>query len=373
MKLALIYYQFIRSAGLEHYLIEFATRLKSAGHQLELITTKVAPDVQAKIGVPVHVVPVTSKSRSLAVWQFAQNSKRMLPQIGADLSIGFGRTWTHDLHRAGGGCHAIYSRLLPPWKRYGFKNLMELHIEKRLYSSGETRHFVTNSDRVAAQLQGAYKTPAERFTTIHTAVETEIFRPSTDRAIQRDDTCRKMGTDPNRPVLLFVSLSHRRKGLDALLTAMKQIDATLWIAGKPLGRWYETQIQTLGIASKVRAVPVTNSLIDLYQAADWFVHPTLYDACANTVLQSMACGLPGLISVQDGAVDHVCDGMDGFMLNQPKDPDKLAQRIQQALSLSPEERTQLGEAARETMEALTWDRHLALWDQAFTSAKATPK
>jgi UDP-glucose:(heptosyl)LPS alpha-1,3-glucosyltransferase len=33
-------------------------------------------------------------------------------------------------------------------------------------------------------------------------------------------------------VLLFVSLSHRRRGLEPLLEAMKSIDATLWIAGK---------------------------------------------------------------------------------------------------------------------------------------------
>ena len=367
MKLALNYYQFIRSGGLENYLIEFATRLKAAGHEIELVTAKIAPEVEATLGVPVHRIAVPTSSRSLAVWRFAQESGKVLSDVGADVSIGFGRTWKHDLHRAGGGCHAIYSRLLPPWKRFAPKNLMELHMEKRLYTAGETQYFITNSDRVAAQLQGAYRTAAERFTTIHTAVETQLFRPSENRAAQRTDICQKMKTDPAKPVLLFVSLSHRRKGLDALLTAMKKVDATLWIAGKPLGRWYETQIQTLGIGAKVRTVAVTNSLIELYQVADWFVHPTLYDACANTVLQSMACGLPGLISSQDGAVDHICDGMNGFMLNHPRDPEKLVHTIRQALDLTEAERQALGEAARETMEALTWEHHLSCWEKVFSA------
>ena len=49
MKLALIYHQFIRSGGLENYLIEFATRLSAAGHEVELVTARIAPEVQAKL------------------------------------------------------------------------------------------------------------------------------------------------------------------------------------------------------------------------------------------------------------------------------------------------------------------------------------
>ena len=369
MKLALIYHQFIRSGGLENYLIEFATRMADAGHGIELVASRIAPEVQAKLNAPVHRVPLVSGSKMLAIWQFARVSARLARALPAAVTIGFGRTYAHQMHRAGGGCHAVYSRLLPVWKRYALKNLLELQLERRLYTSGETRQYVTNSARVSAQIQGLYKTPAERFTTIYTAVDTTIFRPAVDRAAQREFICRKMQTDPDKPVLLFVSLSHRRKGLDSLLTAMKNIDATLWIAGRPLGRWYEAQIKTEGIADKIRAIPVTNSLIDLYQSADWFVHPTLYDACANTVLQSMACGLPGLISVQDGAVDHVCDGMNGLMLFHPQDVAELTGRINRALSLSPEERHAMGSAAQETMQALTWERHISQWESLMAVAK----
>jgi UDP-glucose:(heptosyl)LPS alpha-1,3-glucosyltransferase len=369
MKVALIYHQFVRSGGLENYLIEFAARLSDAGHQIELVTSTIAPEVQAKLNAPVHRVPVVSGSKLLAMWHFARGAAHMARSLPVDVSIGFGRTYAHHLHRAGGGCHAVYSRLLPLLKRYGPKNLLELQIERRLYTSGETRRYVTNSARVSAQLQGLYKTPADRFTTIYTAVDTNLFRPAVDRASQREYICRKMRTDPEKPVLLFVSLSHRRKGLDALLTAMRDVDATLWIAGRPLGRWYEAQIKTMGIGGKIRAIPVTNSLVDLYQSADWFVHPTLYDASANTVLQSMACGLPGLISVHDGAVDHICDGMNGLTLYHPQEPAELAARIQQAVGYSPAESYAIGRAAQETMQMLTWERHLSQWEELMAAVK----
>lgn len=368
MKLALIYHQFIRSGGLENYLIEFASRIVAAGHEIELVAAEVSPEVQAKLHAPVHRVQLVKGAKMTAMWQFARESARLARSLPVDVTIGFGRTYAHDLHRAGGGCHAVYSRLLPFLKRYAPKNLLELQLERRLYTSGETKHFVTNSARVAAQIQGVYKTPAERFTTIYTAVDTDVFKPAEDRAVHRELILRKMQTDPDKPVLLFVSLSHRRKGLEALLTAMRDIDATLWIAGRQLGRWYQAQIKSLGIERKIRAIPVTNSLVDLYQAADWFVHPTLYDACANTVLQSMACGLPGIISVQDGAVDHVCDGMNGIMLFHPDNAAELAGRIKHALSLPEDQRVAMGIAAQETIQPLTWEQHLAQWQELIAAA-----
>lgn len=367
MKLALIYHQFIRGGGLENYLAELGTRLVAAGHELELVCAEIAPEIQERLKAGVRRIPLVQGSAMLRLWQFARVSGRIASELGADCTIGFGRTYAHRLHRAGGGCHAIYSRLLPWWKRWTPKNLLELQIEERLYTSGETRHFITNSHRVSAQIQGAYHVAGERFTTIHTAVDTRVFSPSEDRAAHRAAICARMKTDPARPVLLFVSLSHRRKGLDALLRAMQRVDATLWIAGKPLNKWQLATIEALKLGGRVRAVAVTNSLVDLYRAADWFVHPTLYDACANTVLQSMACALPGLISAQDGAVDHIRDGENGFMLFHPQEEYEISDKLQEALALPEEERSRMGKLARETMLPLTWERHVGEWMRVIES------
>jgi UDP-glucose:(heptosyl)LPS alpha-1,3-glucosyltransferase len=120
-----------------------------------------------------------------------------------------------------------------------------------------------------------------------------------------------------------------------------------------------------GLASRIRVVPVTSSLVELYQAADWFVHPTQYDAFSNTVLQSMACGLPGIVSVMDGAVDHIRNGENGFMLYHPQQPHELAARIQEALDLGETQRVAMSQAAHATVLPLTWERHMAEWDGVF--------
>ncbi|MFZ4596207.1 MAG: glycosyltransferase family 4 protein [Verrucomicrobiaceae bacterium] len=360
MRIGLFYHQFIRAGGLENYLIEFASRLEAAGHELHIVTSRLAPDVGQKLKAQWHMI-LRPQFPMLRMWHFNHAARLKLKDLGTEVNLGFGRTTAQDFHRAGGGCHAMYSKLLPWWKRYTAKNLLELALERKLYNGGRTKHFVMNSARVAAQIQGLYPGARDKCSVIYTAVDTDIFKPSAHRENHRQIILRSLSTDMNKPVALFVSLSHRRKGLDTLLQAWTKIDATLWIAGRELDGHYLGMIEKLGLKPKVRAIPPTNNLTDLYQAADWFVHPTLYDACANTVLQSMASGLPGLISVQDGAVDHIRDGENGFMLYHPTDVEELRKRITQAFTIPEAQRQMMGTKAREAMLPLTWEAHVADW------------
>jgi glycosyltransferase involved in cell wall biosynthesis len=361
MKLALMHHQIIRGTGVETFLIEFARRLAAAGHEITCITTLTTPEIGASLPVRWELLPRIRGSAVIRMWHFNRLAPRAALAAGVDLSIGFGRTCAQDIHRNGTGCHRLYGNLLPLWQRYTLKHLYELHLERRLYSGRETRKLVTSSARVAAQLQGIYRSGGERFHVLAPPVDTQLFQPAENRAITREILCRKLNTDASRPVLLFVSLSHRRRGLEPLLEALQQIDATLWIAGKGLNAAQRDFIQRHGLAAKVRVVPVTTSLVELYQSADWFVHPTQYDAFSMTVLQSMACGLPGLVSVMDGAVDHIRNEENGLMLYHPAQPLELAERLQQALALGQAQWQSLSQAARESALPLTWERHLHEW------------
>lgn len=362
MKLALIHPQIIRGSGVENFLIEFAKRLTTDGHELTYITSLTTPEIGASLSGRWELMPRLRGSATTRMWHFNRLAPRAAMMAGVDLSIGFGRTCVQDIHRNGTGCHRLYGNLLPLWQRYSVKHLYELYLERRLHAGRETPKFITSSARVAAQLQGVYGTNGERFRILTPPVETQLFRPAENRANTREIFCRKLQTDAAKPVLMFVSVSHRRRGLEPLLEAMVGIDATLWIVGKNLSPALNERVKRLGIASRIRVVPVTSHLVELYQSADWFVHPTQYDAFSNTVLQSMACGLPGLVSVMDGAVDHVRNGENGLMLYHPQQPKELAARIQEALAFDAAAWQGLSAAARETVQALTWERHLEEWE-----------
>ncbi|HSI63715.1 MAG TPA: glycosyltransferase family 4 protein [Candidatus Saccharimonadia bacterium] len=361
MRIALIYHQFVPRGGLEGYLLDFAARLHTAGHDLHLVGGDIKEGLARSLDATIHHIPLVKGSSLLRMWQFEQSARALVSDLEVDVSIGFGRTTSHDLHRAGGGCHAVYSQLLPPWKKWAPKNLLELRLERELYTGGNTKRFIVNSSQVAAQLHDHYGTDGSLFRVIHTAVDTDRYQPSHRKKVLREKICELLKTDAERPVFLFVSLSHRRKGLDVLLDMWADVDADLWIVGQPLNYLHRMTIAARRIQGKVRTISPQSDMSVLYQAADWFIHPTLYDACANTVLQSMACGLPGLISVNDGAIDLVRDGENGFLLKEPTEPAAVLETVKRALASGEEGRQRLGEAARETMLPLTWDAHLRKW------------
>ncbi len=362
MRIGLIYHQFVPRGGLEGYLLDFAARLQTAGHDLHIVTSVIAPETVKKLDAELTHVPLVKGSSLLRLWQFERQTSQMTNRsLNVDVTIGFGRTTKHDLHRAGGGCHHVYSRLLPFYKRLGPKNLLELQLERKLYTGGGTKLFVVNSSQVAKQVHEIHGTPENLFRVIHTAVDTEKYRPAADHETLKARICEKMKSRASRPAFLFVSLSHRRKGLDALLDAWKDIDADLWIVGEPLDIHYRSRLVANALLGRVFSLDAKSDITLLYQTADWFIHPTLYDACANTVLQSMASGLPGLISVQDGAIDFIRDGENGLLLREPQNPEAIAAVIRQAMAMTEPEREAMGHAARKTVLPLTWQSHLEKW------------
>lgn len=109
------------------------------------------------------------------------------------------------------------------------------------------------------------------------------------------------------PIVLYVGSEHPRKNLNTLVWAFKLIqtrrpDAILVKVGSPgllNGRKaFLDAIDRAGITNAVRFVPtVTNhQLNDLYNLADVFVYPSLFEGFGMPPLQAMAAGTPVVCS-----------------------------------------------------------------------------
>jgi UDP-glucose:(heptosyl)LPS alpha-1,3-glucosyltransferase len=368
VRIGLIHHQFGDGGGLEGYLSGFAQHLLGAEYEVHIIANRFHKRAALDARLRIHDTKVQSLSRTTKLTRFNEAATAKAQALDLDLTIGFGQTTAQDLHRAGGGCHKVYSRLLPPWKRLSPKNKAELALEESLYTEGGTRHYVVNSQLIHDQLQEEYGLPIDKLSVIHTAVDCERFHPpeNSDPASlieKRLTLC--PGYDRALPVFLFASLDHKRKGLDALLKAWPGIDAELWIAGKPLNSAYRRTIEHRGLGRRVRALGPQADMTPIYQGADFLIHPTLYDACSNVVLQAMASGLCVLASSRDGASSFIEGGSNGFIVNQPTDADAVRKMILKALALDAADQARFSSRARERMLPLTWDAHLAQWKTLF--------
>lgn len=369
MKIAVVYHQLISEGGLETYLLGLIRSFLDAGHEVAAVTARTDAHAAA-CGARVVEVPGGRVRTGRDLLRFDRESAAAVAGVRADVVLGFGRTTMQDVHRAGGGCHKVYSALLPRHKQLRPKNQVELRLERELYTGGRTRHFVVNSAMVGRELQAEYGVPEGRISVLRTPVDTAHFAPEANRST-RARVRAELGTPMDRDVILFVSREHRRKGLETLVEALFEAEASpngdapeLWVAGAPVRRKLLQRSR-----GRLRWLGSQRDLGDVYRAADFFVHPTRYDACANTVLQAMASGLVPIVSRRDGTADLIEDGLNGWRLAEPGDAGELAGILARARAAGDDERREIGTHARATVLPFTRERHLAEWLQVIESLR----
>jgi glycosyltransferase involved in cell wall biosynthesis len=90
------------------------------------------------------------------------------------------------------------------------------------------------------------------------------------------------------------------------------------------------------------------SLIPYYLACDVVLIPSLYDGMPNVLLEAMLCGSAVVAGRAGGIPDVLSNGVDGFLFDAG-DGVAAADTLTRALSLVPDARRRIGEAARLTV------------------------
>lgn len=157
----------------------------------------------------------------------------------------------------------------------------------------------------------------------------DCFRPL-DRAAAASRVRKRFGID--RPYVLNVGDLHSRKNQIGLIRAFRQLLAShpklphlLVLAGKDT--WFaprvREEIRRQGLEERV----VLTGFVDdeilpaLYNAADLFVFPSLYEGYGLPVIEAMACGRP-VVSSDATALPEVVDGA-AFLFN----PESIGEQV----------------------------------------------
>ena len=165
-------------------------------------------------------------------------------------------------------------------------------------------------------------------------------------------------------VLLLVGNDWRVKGLLTVLegmAALSDLPIQLVIVGDDDRKSFAAHASRLGLQDRCRWEHTKADVLDFYAAADVYVSPSREDSFGLPVVEAMACGLPVISSVFAGAADIIHDGIDGFVLQHPRDMQTLSRYIQLLYS-EPDLRSRMGDAAARTVLEWTWDRNAeAVW------------
>jgi UDP-glucose:(heptosyl)LPS alpha-1,3-glucosyltransferase len=349
MKIAVIRQECsFRKGGAERYAANLCRELAEMGHDVRVLAEIFDPEIHPALEhVPVKVNHATSASRG---WSFHQNSQQALKGLEVDAVLALSRTFPADAFRVSDPLHRYWMKVRYPGRlRRWIEDRNPRHrgilkLENSIFNPANTRMILTNSQLSKTLIREYHDYPQQRVHVVYNGVDLEHFRPAQARE------------DSGSPRLLFVGQDFKRKGLAAVIEALALLPrCTLRVVGRDDPAPYRAQARRLGVADRVEFPGSTGAILGIYQDADIFVFPTLYDPFANVCLEALACGLPVLTTTTNGASEIITEGVDGYVIDgeAPDPAGRIAQKLEVFLRLPADGRNAMRLAARAKAERHT--------------------
>ena len=244
--------------------------------------------------------------------------------------------------------------------RFNLKQRYMLSLEQELLGRPNGPLIVAISDYVVRQLRRHYALPDRRIRKVYNGVDTSVPR-GLERSEQRAAIRREFGISDGDCLVLLVAHNFRLKGVHHWMEALSLLvnrgvnDVRSLVIGKGESQRWHRLAARLGITSHLRFTGPSDRVPDLYRAADVLVHPTYYDPCSRVVLEAMVAGLPCVTTRWDGASEVIQDGVNGYVLDEPRNAAALADRVERLRDL--DSRRAVGAAASVIADTVSMSRH----------------
>lgn len=295
-----------------------------------------------------------------------------LKDIRKIINSGKAVVWTmHDLWAATGICHFTFgceayngqchNCFYLPWggKSADLSTRVFNKKKKVYYNSGI--HFVAcskwlgNSARQSSLLTGL------QLSVIPNPIDTHVFCPKDKRVARLHSTLPE-----DKRIILFVSqrVTMERKGMAYFIKAISLLaerypemkeNTVIAILG---GRADEVVSQLALPSFPLGYVKNERQLVDIYNSADVFVIPSLDENLPNTIMESMACGVPSVGFKVGGIPEMIDHQKNGYVANF-KDADDLAAGIHWVL----------GEADKEELKRQCVQKVMSCYSQRSVAMK----
>ncbi|TLX70967.1 glycosyltransferase [Labilibacter sediminis] len=247
--------------------------------------------------------------------------------------------WTmHDMWPFTGGCHYavachefIESCGFCPFLRKSFKDDLSsrIHAKKRLVWKKANLNAVSCSNWLGSIAQESSLLRQKKISSIPNPINTQVFSPKDSKKCREE-----LGLPKDKKLLLFgaANISDPRKGSKYLIESLNILDQKhphlkdefeLVVFGKS----NKKQLKRFPFkVNSMKFISCTDELVKLYSAADAFVLPSLQDNLPNTVMESLACGVP-VIGFRVGGVPEMIEHQKSGFLAEARDSESLANGI----------------------------------------------
>jgi len=308
----------------EAYLKGLAEGLRGEGHRVVLLGTSEWPQSEWPGGEILRC-----KGGNLSEYSVEVERHKLSSGIRFDLILSVEKVPGCDLYRTDEGLHAAWleqrSRYISPWTRLfqqiNPKHQEKLRLERQLFAPEATRRVISLSHKISGEIRDLYGYPEKQISLIRNGVPTRSVSTPEERAHAR----KELGIPIEEKVALFVGTGWERKGLGFAIRAvdslknLKDLNVKLLVAGKgPEQRYASPAVRFLGGVREMRMV---------YDAADLFLFPTLFDPFPLATLEALSAGLPVITTAANGVSEIMTPGTHGTVINEASDIPALSQAL----------------------------------------------
>ena len=220
-------------------------------------------------------------------------------------------------------------------------------LRKEKMLKGSQIKFVACSQWLESMAKKSHLLQNHFITNIPNAINTNLFKPRNKQQARE-----KLQLPLNQKLLLFGSMkiTDKRKGIDYLVKACKILVQKKPDFCKSLGvviLGHQSELYQSLFPFPIHSMGYVNNekdLVDIYNAVDLYVTPSLQDNLPNTIMEAMACGIP-CVGFNVGGIPEMIDHLHNGYVAEYKSAEDFANGIHWALSEG--EYKTLSEAARQ--------------------------
>jgi UDP-glucose:(heptosyl)LPS alpha-1,3-glucosyltransferase len=371
MKVAIVIEHFSpKRGGAEVYTSYLVEKLAADGHEVHLFAQDWTHEPARVTMVRVPVKGVTGAGQVL---NFATEASELVSFGKFDVIHSMARIMRLSIfHPHGGVMKASIERSLASSRSTIEKGLrqaarwlntksdMLLELEAIIYEQSPPPRLVAVSNMVADDMKRYYKAPDEKIDVVYNGVDTRRFRPE-NRSAYRSQIRDELNIGEDEILLLLVAHNYRLKGVDIFIKAVAEFarKGAKNIRGLVVGGGdeptYRDLAQKMGAGNRVLLHEAAFDIERSYAAADIYVHPTFYDPMSLVALEALASGLPVVTTRYNGASEIMTDGLQGFVVAEPRDVGAIVSAVEQLAD--GKRRADMGAAARKLAEEFPLERN----------------
>ena len=335
--------------GVEVGTVEIASGLKEAGIQNFVASAggRMVYDLQ-KIKVKHFELPLKSKN-IFKLWSNARKLEKIIKENGINIVHARSRAPAWSAYWAAKRTGAVFVTTF-----HGTYGLGPLKI-KKLYNRVMTygKLVIAISEHIKKHLLKEYKVPEGKIRLIHRCVNTDNFaleKVSQERVVK---VLQDNHIPEDKPIISLIGRVTRWKGQHLLIEALSKVknqDFYCLIVGSDQGRVrYTNELKKLvskyHLDAKVQFIDQSFDIPAVLMVSDVVLSAAIEpEAFGRAAIEGQAMGRIVLASNIGGSLENMIDGVTGRLF-ESNNVDSLAEAIDWALLLSPQERDKISKAA----------------------------